>query len=155
MERIESFSVNHEKLMPGLYVSRRDQKDGVVVTTFDIRMVCPNIEPAMDSSAMHTIEHIGATYLRNSKKKDDIIYFGPMGCKTGFYLVVFGEVNSVDVVDLVKETFSFIEEFEGEIPGTTEKECGNCYLQNLKFAKYYASMYLDYLSEYAYFEYEE
>ena len=147
MKRIESFCVNHLKLEPGLYVSRRDGKDGVDVTTFDIRVTTPNVEPVMDMPSVHTIEHLGATYLRNSARKDDVIYFGPMGCRTGFYLVMFGGLCSEDVVELVRSLFEFIVDYEGDIPGATPIECGNYSEQNLTIAKYYARKYLRELEE--------
>ena len=100
MDRIASFTINHLDLMPGLYVSRRDAKGDCVTTTFDLRITAPNREPVVDTPALHTIEHLAATYLRNSEKKDDVIYFGPMGCRTGCYLVMFGNLDSEDVLDL-------------------------------------------------------
>ena len=134
MNQIESFCIDHEKLMPGLYVSRRDNLGGEV-TTFDIRLLRPNKSNVFDTGAMHTIEHIGATYLRNTIRRDEIIYFGPMGCRTGFYLVMFGQLFPFDVLRLVKDMFSFIRDYTGEIPGATPKECGNYSDQNLTGAK--------------------
>ena len=125
MDRIASFTINHLDLMPGLYVSRRDAKVDCVTTTFD------------------TIEHLAATYLRNSEKKDDVIYFGPMGCRTGCYLVMFGNLDSEDVLDLVLEMCDFIIGFEGEIPGAAPEQCGNYQEQNLDMAKYYIKKYKD------------
>ncbi len=142
MEKIASFTVNHLNLLPGLYLSRRDRRDGVCVSTFDLRMTAPNREPVMDMPAVHTIEHLGATYLRNSRRKDDIIYFGPMGCRTGFYLVVFGDCESSDVLGLVYDMCSFILDYSGDIPGAKPEECGNYSEQNLAMAKYYISRYL-------------
>lgn len=142
MERIPSFSVDHNLLSPGLYVSRKDERNGVTVTTFDLRLTSPNREPVMNTGCMHTIEHIGATYLRNSPRAADVIYFGPMGCRTGFYLVMFGDLGSEDVLSLVRDTFSFIADFEGDIPGATMSECGNCTDQDLASAKKYAAGYL-------------
>lgn len=142
MDRIESFKVDHTSLKSGLYVSRKDRKENVCVTTFDLRFTAPNKEPVMDTPAIHTIEHIGATYLRNSDKKDDIVYFGPMGCRTGFYLVMFGDMASCDVLELVKSMLLFIADFSGEIPGASAAECGNYLEQNLPMAKYYAEKYL-------------
>ena len=141
MERIASFRINHLNLLPGLYVSRRDRRDGCVVTTFDLRMTAPNREPAMDMPAVHTIEHMGATYLRNSARRDDIVYFGPMGCRTGCYLVMFGDLSSADVFDLVVGMCDFILGYEGEIPGAKPEECGNYAEQNLPMAKYYIARY--------------
>ncbi|MDO4939641.1 MAG: S-ribosylhomocysteine lyase [Lachnospiraceae bacterium] len=147
MELIESFQVNHLILEPGLYVSRKDRKNGVTVTTFDMRMTAPNREPVMDMPAIHTIEHLGATYLRNSGKKDDIVYFGPMGCRTGCYLVMFGDLVSEDVFDTVIEMCDFIIGFVGEIPGARPEECGNYSEQNLNMAKYYIAKYRKDLTE--------
>ena len=141
MERIASFRINHLNLLPGLYVSRRDRRDGRVVTTFDLRMTAPNREPVMDMPAVHTIEHMGATYLRNSARRDDIVYFGPMGCRTGCYLVMFGDLSSADVFDLVVGMCDFILGYEGEIPGAKPEECGNYAEQNLPMAKYYIARY--------------
>ena len=141
MERIASFRINHLNLLPGLYVSRRDRRDGCVVTTFDLRMTAPNREPVMDMPAVHTIEHMGATYLRNSARRDDIVYFGPMGCRTGCYLVMFGDLSSADVFDLVVGMCGFILGYEGEIPGAKPEECGNYAEQNLPMAKYYIARY--------------
>lgn len=155
MKKIESFCVNHLVLKKGLYVSRVDSKDGVFVTTFDIRMSAPNIEPCLDSGAMHTIEHIGATFLRNSSVSSEIVYFGPMGCKTGFYLVMFGKLAPFDVADLVKDMLSFVASFDGEIPGATPRDCGNYSLQNLDMAKFYAKAYIKELEEFARFEYQD
>ncbi len=154
MKKIESFTVDHTMLLPGLYVSRRDKKENVSVTTFDIRVTQPNEEPAMDTAAIHTMEHIGATFLRNSKRSEEVIYFGPMGCKTGFYLVMFGELVSVDVLDIVREMFAFIVSFEGEIPGAKPSECGNYSLQNVDMAKFYARKYLADLEKYKAFAYK-
>ena len=134
-------------LEPGLYVSRRDKKGEVDVTTFDLRLTAPNKEPVMDVPALHTIEHLAATYLRNSNRKEDIIYFGPMGCRTGCYLVMFGYLNSADVLPLVLEMCDFIIGFEGEIPGASAVECGNYLDQNLEMAKYYIRRYKQALTE--------
>ncbi len=147
MQRIESFTINHLVLEPGLYVSRRDKKADVDVTTFDLRLTAPNKEPVMDVPALHTIEHLAATYLRNSNRKEDIIYFGPMGCRTGCYLVMFGHLNSADVLPLVLEMCDFIIGFEGEIPGASAVECGNYLDQNLEMAKYYIRRYKQALTE--------
>lgn len=147
MEKIESFRVDHTRLLPGLYVSRRDGGEQCPVTTFDLRITRPNEEPVMDMPAIHTMEHLGATYLRNSDEKDRVIYFGPMGCRTGFYLVMFGKLDSRDVLPLVREAFSFIQHFEGDIPGASAVECGNYQEQNLNMAHYYARKYLAALAE--------
>ena len=142
MEKIESFKVNHLNLKSGLYLSRRDTDGVSVVSTFDLRFTMPNREEAMGVKAMHTIEHLGATFLRNSNEKDKIIYFGPMGCRTGFYLVMFGELESIDVFDLVVDCMQFICNYSGDIPGATAKECGNYLDQDLVKAKEYAKKYL-------------
>lgn len=141
MERIASFTVDHLKLLPGLYVSRKDKRGDTVITTFDMRITAPNREPVMDIPALHTIEHLGATYLRNSKYKEDIVYFGPMGCRTGCYILMFGDLCSEDVYDLVIELCDFIISFEGDIPGAAPEQCGNYSEQNLNMAKYYISKY--------------
>lgn len=155
MKKIASFCVNHLELKPGIYVSRRDNKEGVVITTFDLRFTHPNLEPVLDTGAIHTLEHIGATYLRNSVHSSDVIYFGPMGCKTGFYLIMFGELEPEDIVELVKETFSFAATFQGEIPGATPRDCGNYSLQNLDMANYYAKNYVEVLEKAPSFVYPE
>ena len=155
MEKIASFQVNHMNLFPGLYLSRSDKKDGCAVSTFDLRITAPNCEPVMDTPAIHTIEHLGATFLRNSRRKDDIVYFGPMGCRTGFYLIVFGEQSAEDVFPLVKEMCEFILGFEGEIPGARPEECGNWSEQNLGMAKYYIRGYLRELTEHRRLKYPE
>ena len=154
MKKIESFTVNHLKLKRGLYVSRRDEHNGTCVTTFDMRVTVPNVEPVMSTGALHTIEHLGATYLRNSEQADKVVYFGPMGCRTGFYLVMFGHLNSVDVYDLVTQTYQFILQFTGDIPGATPVECGNYSDQDLPAAKLYVRRYLDDLTQFKRFEYE-
>lgn len=144
MELIESFQVNHLKLKPGLYVSRKDQIGSETVTTFDIRMTTPNEEPVMGTDAVHAIEHLGATYLRNDEDvKNETIYFGPMGCRTGFYLIIAGDLTSKDISDKVKEMFEFIIDYNEEIPGANAKECGNYSDMNLKMAKYYSQKYFD------------
>ncbi len=145
MEKIASFCVDHLNLKPGVYVSRKDKKEGMTVTTFDLRLTHPNLEPVLDAGAIHTIEHIGATFMRNSTQKDDVIYFGPMGCKTGFYLVMFGDLESKDVLELAKGTFEFIANYEDEIPGVSPRDCGNYTLQNKEMAKYYAKKYVEVL----------
>ena len=141
MERIESFKVNHLTLNPGLYVSRRDSRDGVVVTTFDLRFTAPNKEPVVDVPALHTIEHLCATYLRNCPQKEDIVYFGPMGCRTGCYLLTFGDKTPEDVLDTVLKMCDFVISFEGAIPGAHPEQCGNYQEQNLDMAKYYVRRY--------------
>ena len=141
MKKIESFTIDHTKLFPGLYVSRKDKKDGVCVTTFDLRFTAPNRERVMDVPAIHTIEHLGATFLRNGERAEDIVYFGPMGCRTGFYLVMFGELTSEDVYELVVTMCDFIIAFEGQIPGATAVECGNFSEQDLDGAKVYTQKY--------------
>ena len=155
MERIASFTVNHLELYPGLYVSRRDCCRDVVVTTFDLRLTAPNREPVVDNPALHTIEHLGATFLRNSARKEEIVYFGPMGCRTGFYLIVFGEQDAEDIYPLVSEMCDFILGFEGEIPGAKPEECGNWSEQNLNMAKYYIRQYRKELTENRRFSYPE
>lgn len=144
MEKIASFTINHLKMLRGIYVSRKDTlPNGDVVTTFDIRMKEPNREPAVSQSALHTIEHLAATFLRNHPVwKNRIIYWGPMGCCTGNYLILQGDLQSSDIVELMKETFSFISEFEGAIPGANAKDCGNYTLNNLPMAKWEARKFL-------------
>lgn len=141
MKKIESFKVDHTKLFAGLYVSRKDKKDSVCVTTFDLRFTAPNREKVMDTPAIHTIEHLGATFLRNSERSEDIVYFGPMGCRTGFYLVMFGDLKSEDVYSLVLKMCDFIISFEGQIPGASAVECGNFSEQDLDGAKTYTKKY--------------
>ena len=141
MKKIESFRVNHLNLLSGLYVSRRDECDGVCATTFDLRFVAPNREPVMEIAGMHTLEHIGATFLRNSSTGDKVVYFGPMGCRTGFYLVMFGRLDSTDVYALVCDMLDCVINFSGDIPGATPQECGNYSDQNLDLAKQYAAAY--------------
>ena len=146
MERIASFSVDHNVLEPGIYVSRSDADEatGCITTTFDLRMTAPNREPVMDTAAVHALEHLGATFLRNDAEwKDRVIYFGPMGCRTGFYLVVFGEVTSEEILPLVRELFEFVAGFEGDVPGAAPEECGNYLDQNLPMANWLARRYLD------------
>ena len=142
MEKIASFTVNHLTLLPGIYVSRQDTVGETKVTTFDLRMTRPNFEPVMNTAEMHAIEHLGATFLRNHKDyKDQTIYFGPMGCRTGFYLILAGDLTSADVVPLVKEMFAFIRDYEGAIPGAAARDCGNYLDLNLPMAKYLADKY--------------
>lgn len=145
MERIASFSVDHTVLEPGVYLSRRDEDPttGAVVSTFDLRMTAPNREPVMDTSAVHALEHLGATFLRNdSQWANRVVYFGPMGCRTGFYLVVFGDYTPQDVADLVTRLFVFARDFEGGIPGATPAECGNYHDADLNQAQWWARRYL-------------
>lgn len=144
MEKITSFTIDHLRLLPGVYVSRKDPADDAVITTFDLRMTRPNNEPVMNTAEMHAIEHLGATFLRNHPVYGSkIIYFGPMGCRTGFYLLLCGDFESVDIVPLMVEMFEFIRDFEGEIPGAQPKDCGNYLDMNLPMAKYLARKYLD------------
>ncbi len=144
MEKIASFTVNHLDLLRGVYVSRRDQIGVEVITTFDLRMKVPNKEPVMNTAEMHAIEHLAATFLRNHPtKSDDVIYFGPMGCRTGFYLILKGNLESNEVVDLVKETFEFVSNFHDEIPGASARDCGNYHDMNLPMARYEAHKYVE------------
>ena len=144
MDKIPSFTINHEKLLPGIYVSRKDSVGGETVTTFDIRMKAPNSEPALHPGALHTIEHLAATYLRNdSEWKDRIIYWGPMGCLTGNYLLMRGDLEPKDIADLMRRTFEFVAGFEGEIPGAAPKDCGNWLLHDLPMARWEARRYLE------------
>ena len=144
MEKITSFTIDHIKLIPGVYVSRKDPVGDEIITTFDLRMTSPNDEPVMNTAEMHAIEHLAATFLRNHKKfGSKIIYFGPMGCRTGFYLLLAGDYESKDIMELLKELFSFIADFEGEIPGASAKDCGNYLDMNLPMAKYLAKKYLE------------
>lgn len=143
MEKIASFTVDHLHLKKGLYLSRQDKQGDVTVSTFDLRFTAPNREPVMDTPAVHTIEHLGATFLRNGAREEEIVYFGPMGCRTGFYLVMFGDLKSEDVLPLVLQMCDFILNFEGEIPGAKAEECGNYLDQNLSEAKYYTRIYRD------------
>lgn len=154
MDRIASFSVNHLKLKPGLYLSRVDECNGVKVSTFDMRFTAPNKEPVMDMPALHTIEHLGATFLRNGRDKDKIVYFGPMGCRTGCYLLMFGELKPEDICGTVEEMCEFICAYTGDIPGARPEECGNYLEQNLDMAKYYTARYLNELRTYGRFSYQ-
>lgn len=142
MEKITSFTIDHLKLQPGLYVSRKDKIGSETVTTFDIRITKPNEEPVMNTAEIHTIEHLAATYLRNEPKwQQRILYFGPMGCRTGFYLLLAGDYESADIVKLLKDCFQFIAEFSGDIPGATAKDCGNYSDMNLPMANYWGRRY--------------
>ncbi len=146
MKKIPSFTINHEKLLRGIYVSRKDSVGGEVITTFDIRMKEPNREPVMGAPELHTIEHLAATYLRNDAEwKDKVIYWGPMGCQTGNYLLLKGDLQSRDIVELMKRTFRFIATFEGDVPGATARDCGNHLLMNLPMARYEAKKFLEVL----------
>ncbi len=155
MKKIESFCVNHLKLYKGLYLSRKDLFDGVYISTFDLRMTAPNREAPIDTSALHTIEHLFATYLRNSSLKDKIVYFGPMGCRTGCYLVMQGDLTPNDVFSLVVECCDFTLAFKGKIPGASKKECGNYLEQNLPLAKIYIKQYKEELLKYKRFTYNK
>ena len=139
MKTIPSFQIDHNILKKGIYISRIDDD----ITTYDIRMRKPNREPVMTNAAMHTIEHLFATYVRNTEFGDNIIYFGPMGCRTGFYLLLAGDYESTDIVNLMIEMYEFIRDFEGEIPGASAKDCGNYLDMNLSMANYLAKKYLD------------
>lgn len=144
MEKIASFTVNHIDLLRGIYVSRKDYIGKEIITTFDLRWKRPNIDKVMGTAEMHAIEHLGATFLRNhEKEKDNIIYFGPMGCRTGFYLLMKGDLESKNVVELIKELLIFVKDFEGEIPGASPRDCGNCEDMDLNLAKYEATKYLE------------
>lgn len=146
MEKITSFTINHMELLPGIYVSREDNINGAVITTFDIRMTRPNFEPVMNTGELHTIEHLGATFLRNhSEYGSKIVYFGPMGCRTGLYLLLGHDraFESKEIVDLVKDMFKFIAEYNVEVPGASARDCGNYLDMNLPMAKYLAKKYLE------------
>lgn len=144
MEKITSFTIDHIRLIPGIYVSRKDPVGNSVITTFDLRMTNPNEEPVMNTAEMHAMEHLGATFLRNHPVFGSrIIYFGPMGCRTGFYLLLAGDYESTDIVNLMIEMYEFIRDFEGEIPGASAKDCGNYLDMNLPMAKWLARKYLD------------
>lgn len=143
MEKIASFTVNHLTLLPGVYVSRKDRVGEHVITTYDIRMTRPNFEPVMNTAEVHTIEHLGATFLRNHPVyKERVIYFGPMGCRTGFYLILSGEDDSAAIIPLMKELFAFMAAFEGEVPGACARDCGNYLDMNLNMAKYLSGRFL-------------
>ena len=143
MNKIPSFTIDHLRLKRGIFVSRQDQVGNEVITTFDIRMKEPNNEPALHQGALHTIEHLAATFLRNHPTwKDRIIYWGPMGCLTGNYFIAKGDLTPVEILPLMKETFEFIANYEDEIPGATAKDCGNYLLQDLPMAKWESAKYL-------------
>ncbi len=144
MEKITSFTIDHIKLQPGVYVSRKDNVGSQVITTFDLRMTSPNEEPVMNTAEMHTIEHLAATFLRNHKEYGEkTIYFGPMGCRTGFYLLLAGDYSSRDIVPLMVDLYEFIRDFKDEVPGASAKDCGNYLDMNLGMANYLAAKYLD------------
>ena len=142
MEKITSFTIDHIRLQPGLYLSRKDKVGAETVSTFDLRMTSPNEEPVINTAEIHTIEHLAATYLRNdSQWRDKILYFGPMGCRTGFYLLVAGDLTSFDILPLVTACFRFVESYEGEVPGATAMDCGNYLDMNLPMANYWGKRY--------------
>ena len=143
MEKITSFTIDHLRLLPGLYVSRKDKVGSETVTTFDLRLTRPNLEPVMNTAEVHTIEHLAATYLRNDPQwKDKVLYFGPMGCRTGFYLLLAGDYSSRDVLELVKNCFIFIRDYGDEVPGASAKDCGNYLDMNLPMANYHGAKYV-------------
>lgn len=142
MEKIASFTIDHLRMSRGIFVSRKDQVGNETITTFDIRMKTPNQEPVLGQPELHTIEHLAATFLRNHPQwKDSVIYWGPMGCQTGNYLILKGDLKSEDIEELIKDTFCFIKDFEGEIPGATAKDCGNYLMNNLPMAKFEADKF--------------
>lgn len=144
MEKIASFTINHIKLQPGVYVSRKDTVGSEIITTFDLRMTSPNDEPVMNTAEMHTIEHLAATFLRNHPQyKDKTIYFGPMGCRTGFYLLLAGDYTSRDIVPLMIQLYEFIRDYKDEVPGASPMDCGNYLDMNLPMANYLAKRYLN------------
>ena len=148
MEKIASFTVDHIRLQPGLYVSRKDKIGSETVTTFDLRFTSPNEEPVMNTAEIHTIEHLAATYLRNDPLwKEKILYFGPMGCRTGFYLLLAGDYTSDDALPLVKACFDFVASFEGKVPGASAMDCGNYLDMNLPMAKYWGKRYATLLGD--------
>ena len=144
MKKIDSFTVNHLTLLPGVYVSRKDHAGDETLTTFDIRMTRPNFEPVMNTAEVHTIEHLGATFLRNhSEYGDKTVYFGPMGCRTGFYHILAGDYESRDIVDLLMDLFAFMRDFKDEVPGACARDCGNYLDMNLPMANYLAKKFYD------------
>ena len=146
MEKIASFTIDHTRLLPGIYVSRKDYVGSEVLTTFDLRMTRPNFEPVMNTAEVHTIEHLGATFLRNHPQYGiKIVYFGPMGCRTGFYLILAGDYASAEIVPLITETFEFIRDYRGTVPGACAKDCGNYLDMNLPMANYLGKKYLEIL----------
>lgn len=147
MEKITSFTIDHNALQPGVYVSRKDNYNGNIITTFDLRFTSPNEEPVLNTAESHAIEHLAATYLRNDEEfKDKTLYFGPMGCRTGFYLLLMGDYESKDIIELLKRMISFIIDFKGEIPGASAKDCGNYQDMNLQMAKYECKKYIHVLN---------
>lgn len=146
MEKITSFTIDHNRLQPGLYVSRQDKVGAETVTTFDLRLTSPNEEPVMNTAEVHTIEHLAATFLRNEPNwKDKVLYFGPMGCRTGFYMLLAGKYSSKDVISLVKDCFCFVADFQGDVPGASAKDCGNYLDMNLPMANFWGRKYSDLL----------
>ncbi|MBQ0002901.1 MAG: S-ribosylhomocysteine lyase [Treponema sp.] len=144
MNKIASFTVNHIDLLTGIYVSRKDSIGDQVATTFDLRFTRPNVEPVMGTAGIHALEHLGATFLRNdSEWSDKTIYFGPMGCRTGFYVIFKGDLESKDIIDVITRMIDFVINFEGDIPGASPRDCGNYLDLNLSMAKYYAKKYKD------------
>lgn len=143
MEKITSFTIDHLKLQPGLYVSRKDKVGEETVTTFDLRLTSPNEEPVMNTAEVHTIEHLAATYLRNQPQwKTKVLYFGPMGCRTGFYLLLTGDYTSREVLPLVLDCFRFIRDYRGEVPGASPKDCGNYLDMNRNMANFWGRRYV-------------
>ena len=143
-KKFASFTIDHIKLKPGVYVSRKDVVGDQIITTFDLRMTSPNDEPVMNTAEVHTIEHLGATFLRNHKEfGTKTIYFGPMGCRTGFYLLLAGDYESKEIVPLITEMYTFIRDFHEEVPGASAKDCGNYLDMNLGMANWLAKRYLD------------
>ncbi len=146
MNPIASFTINHLTLLPGVYVSRKDAVGDSVVTTFDLRVTRPNAEPVMNTAEVHTMEHLAATFLRNHAEFGSrIVYFGPMGCRTGFYLLLAGDYESADILPLLRELFTFIRDYNDTVPGASAIECGNYLDMNLPMANYYGKKYLDVL----------
>ena len=146
MEKITSFTIDHLRLQPGLYVSRKDRVGSETVTTFDLRLTKPNGEPVMNTAEVHTIEHLAATFLRNEPSwKDRVLYFGPMGCRTGFYLLLAGDLTAPEVLPLVTDCFRFVRDYRGEVPGASAKDCGNYLDMNLPMANYWGKRYVSLL----------
>ena len=142
MEKITSFTIDHNRLQPGLYVSRRDKIGAETVTTFDLRLTSPNEEPVMNTAEVHTIEHLAATYMRNEPNwKEKVLYFGPMGCRTGFYLLLAGDYTSQDILPLVKDCFRYVADFQGDVPGASARDCGNFLDMNLPMANFWGRKY--------------
>ena len=146
MEKITSFTIDHIRLQPGLYVSRKDRVGSETVTTFDLRLTKPNEEPVLNTAEVHTIEHLAATFLRNEPSwKDRVLYFGPMGCRTGFYLLLAGDLTAPEVLPLVTDCFRFVRDYRGEVPGASAKDCGNYLDMNLPMANYWGRRYVSLL----------